>query len=286
MTDLASNGYSSLACNQRGYSPLASPSSVSDYNYEILALDVLQLADAAGFATFHLVAHDHGAVLSWHLAASAAGASRIKTLSALSIPHVDAFSDGLYGPTADVLQQFASQYFSMFVLPDSASMNAYFWYLTLGLTSDRGAEYSSGGGRASYSASDFQKALWWYNGASDAGVLAFPPNYSSWELFQAGQYSMSFLRTMFPPLPPNDGRPASVRTGPVSMPVLYVCGALDTAILCNREFALKTKDFVNVKKEDDYTYLEVNCGHDVTSDKCEDKDVVQKAIISHITKHE
>jgi pimeloyl-ACP methyl ester carboxylesterase len=278
MTSLAKLGYTSLACNQRGYSPRASPSSVSDYNYNYLASDVLQIATAAGFPSFHLVAHDHGAVLSWVLAASEAGSKRVKTLSALSIPHVDAFSDGLYGPNADVLQQYASQYFSMFVLPDSASINAYFWYLSLGLTSGRGREYSSG--LSAYAAADFQKALWWYNGVTDAGVMAFPPNYSSSQLVAAGQYSSAFLRTLFPPVPPNDGRPAPNRSGPVSMPALYVCGASDPSILCNREYAMKTSEFC----KGGYEYVEVACGHDVLSKGCKDADKVNAAIIRNIVK--
>ena len=112
MRELDAAGYRAAACNQRGYSPLAAPDEVEAYDYRLLAADVWAIADSLGFDTFHVVAHDHGAVLGWTLAASDAGASRILSYSALSIPHIDAFSSGLVGDGADPAQQIASQYFS------------------------------------------------------------------------------------------------------------------------------------------------------------------------------
>jgi pimeloyl-ACP methyl ester carboxylesterase len=252
---------------------------LSDYNYFLLAGDVLAIADTIGWPSFHLVAHDHGAVLSWVLSASPEGSARIKTLSALSIPHVDAFSAGLYGPDADLEQQIASQYFSMFVLPDSASLNAYFWYLMLGTTSGRGDEYSDG--VSGYAASDFQKALWWYNGAADASIMAFPPSFTALQLWAQGRYAAAVLRGLFPPVPPLEGRPASRPSGPVKMPVLFVCGTSDGSILCNRPYAKKTADYCL----GGYDYLEVACGHDVLGSACPDAAKVNQAVISHIMSH-
>ena len=34
---------------------------------------------------------------------------------------------GLFGPTADIEQQIASQYFTMFTLPNSSSIRGEFW---------------------------------------------------------------------------------------------------------------------------------------------------------------
>lgn len=45
------------------------------------------------------------AVLGWVAAASPEGAAQLLSYTALSIPHAKAFSDGLFGPTADVKQQ-------------------------------------------------------------------------------------------------------------------------------------------------------------------------------------
>ncbi len=116
---LASHGYHSVACNQRGYSPRASPDDESAYDYNLLAQDTFDIADAVnltlGGTTFHLIGkgfillrqvhvawqvvcrttgHDHGAVLGWVAATSADGARLIKSYTSLSIPHADAFSAG------------------------------------------------------------------------------------------------------------------------------------------------------------------------------------------------
>ena len=52
-----------VACDLRGYSPLASPDIAGEYDYSILQTDIWAIADALGFDTFHLVGHDHGAAL-------------------------------------------------------------------------------------------------------------------------------------------------------------------------------------------------------------------------------
>lgn len=57
--------------------------------------------------SFHLVGHDHGAALGWYTAAEDKGS--VLSYAALSVPHLDAFNAGLFGPTADVQQQIASQ---------------------------------------------------------------------------------------------------------------------------------------------------------------------------------
>jgi pimeloyl-ACP methyl ester carboxylesterase len=92
-----------VACDLRGYSPKASPSVLEEYLYETLATDVFAIADAAGFNKFHLVGHDHGAGLGWLVASMDAGA-RVLSWSALSVPHVDAFSTVLFGPEEDEAQ--------------------------------------------------------------------------------------------------------------------------------------------------------------------------------------
>lgn len=276
MKTLASNGFTSLACNQRGYSPTAAPEGVLSYNHSLLVNDVFAMADAAKFDNFHLVAHDIGAIVGWQVVASDRGHKRVKSFSALSIPHVDAFSAGLYGETADVAQQMASQYFSMFVLPNSASIRGNFWYRALGRTSGRGNEYVTG--VSSFSAKDFQKALYWYNGAKNDGILAFPPNFSWIYLAKAGMYSLAFLRIIFGG-EPNKGIPASNPIGNVYIPSLFVCGSQDPSILCNRDYALKTKDYC----KGGYQYVEVDCAHELLACSVElETEKVVNAIVGHI----
>eukprot|EP01079_Euglenida_sp_SAG-EU17-18_P002933 gene2933-3511_t len=124
MRTLGTLGFKSVACNQRAYSPGAAPSSKGDYLYTTLAADVLGIAGLAfgSAAKFHLIGHDHGAALGW-LVATTQSQNKVLTYTSLSIPHPNAFSDGLYGPSADPHQQVASQYFTMFTLNNSASLH-------------------------------------------------------------------------------------------------------------------------------------------------------------------
>ena len=113
---LAALNYSSIACNQRGYS-LDAPQNEQEYLYHHLRQDAFAVAAVYfGSSTrFHLIGHDHGAMLGWTMAASDNAHTRIASWTALSVPHADAFSNGLYGPNSDVDQQISSQYFTMFV---------------------------------------------------------------------------------------------------------------------------------------------------------------------------
>jgi len=259
MNQLAEAGYSSVACDQRGYSPHARPENETDYNYNKLRSDIFAVAEAVGFAKFHLVAHDHGAVLGYYAAGSDLGKSKIQSVSALSIPHPNAFAEGLYGPEADVDQQSASQYFTMFVKPNSAHSVS---FCAMGLASG----FSS--------CDDFQKAMWWYNGAMNVGVLSMPPLMSASELNSRGWTAMAALRLLWGGTP-NKGYAGKFPTGDMIMPTLFVCGKKDSAILCDHPFALKTKDHC----KGGYTYLEVDAGHTVTGNT---DGQVEGAILKHI----
>jgi hypothetical protein len=204
--------------------------------------------------------------------ASPEGQASLLSYSSLSIPHVDAFSAGLQGPAADLPQQIASQYFTMFILPDSASLHGGVFYYTLAKTS---GDSNSGtfGSKAA-----FQKAMWWYNGAFAASIMSAPPLMSASSLLSHGSVSMAALRGLFGGIP-NNGTAAAHPIGKISTPALYVCGKSDSAILCNRPYALATKDHVTGP----YTYLEVDCGHGVLScSKSGETDKVISGIVAHV----
>lgn len=93
------------------------PQAEDDYYYPKLASDVPAIADALGWRRFHLVTHDHGAVLGWVVAATYP--DRLASFTALAVPHVDAFSDALEKDPAQIA---ASQYFHVFVRPGSEEL--------------------------------------------------------------------------------------------------------------------------------------------------------------------
>ncbi len=104
---LAYAGYRAVAFDQRGYSPCARPEGVEEYRIDHLVGDALAVA---GEGRFHVVGHDHGAVVSWHLAAK--HGDRVRSLTALSVPHPLAFVTALASPDGD--QRIRSRYISLF----------------------------------------------------------------------------------------------------------------------------------------------------------------------------
>lgn len=103
-------GFRVLAPTQRGYSPGARPDGIRNYTADLLAGDIIALADQAGASTFHVLGHDWGAAVAWQLAADCP--ERVLTLSVLSIPHMRAFLSAMLRG-----QVFRSWYIGLFQLP-------------------------------------------------------------------------------------------------------------------------------------------------------------------------
>lgn len=109
---LAEAGYRAVAIDQRGYSPGARPAEVSQYALPLLVADVFGFAQALGADSFHLVGHDWGAIVGWAVAAQQP--ARLRSLTALAVPHVDAFMQALHG---DLDQMWRSKYVALFKAP-------------------------------------------------------------------------------------------------------------------------------------------------------------------------
>ena len=90
---LAEAGLRVVAPDQRGYSPGARPVGVEAYRTEALAQDVVDVADALGLDTFHLVGHDWGAAVAWCVAAH--HGERLRSLTTFSVPHLAAYNRAL-----------------------------------------------------------------------------------------------------------------------------------------------------------------------------------------------
>lgn len=86
---LSERGFRCLAPNQRGYSAGARPRGRRAYRLTELVADVVALIDASGAPRVHLVGHDWGAIVAWHVAQAVP--DRLSSLSTLSVPHPAAF---------------------------------------------------------------------------------------------------------------------------------------------------------------------------------------------------
>lgn len=265
MRVLAGQGYRCAAFDQRGYSPDASPDAESDYHYDKLREDLFAVAVAIGFERFHLVGHDHGALLSWYTAGSERGRQLLLSLTALSIPHPDAFSAGLLGDDADTQQQIRSQYFSVFTMPGAATMKGGLLYKVMGKNS--GFE----------TAEQFQKALWWYNGVFAAGVLSRPPSMSASTIAYHLEPRSAIFRMLFGGVP-DAGVPQTRPVGNIAMPTLYICGTQDRYILGSKPFALKTAGYCN----GGYSSFFPALGHGMDEDNGKWDEQVIDRIVKHI----
>ena len=113
MERLADEGYRCFAPDQRGYSPRARPNGIKEYAYQNLTIDVIALADAIGYARFHLIGHDWGSAVGWALIHL--HPDRVRSWTAMSVPHLDAFASAI---ADDADQRKRSQYMAFFMLPE------------------------------------------------------------------------------------------------------------------------------------------------------------------------
>ncbi|MEH1168137.1 alpha/beta fold hydrolase [Micromonospora sp. CPCC 205539] len=108
-------GLRTYAPDQRGYSADARPVAVADYRIPELVDDAVALLDALGLDSAHLVGHDWGAIVAWALAAR--HPERVRTLTAVSVPHPAAMAHAL---ATDRQQKARSSYIALFRQPGKA----------------------------------------------------------------------------------------------------------------------------------------------------------------------
>jgi pimeloyl-ACP methyl ester carboxylesterase len=141
---LAGAGYRVVAPDQRGYSPGARPDAVERYRVQHLVADVLAMAYEVGGHRFHLVGHDWGAAVAWQVAGR--HAQRLRTLTAVSVPHPAALSAAMADERSDQRQR--SAYMEMLrsegaaekLLADDAALLREF-YSSGGMAPDEAAPY-------------------------------------------------------------------------------------------------------------------------------------------------
>tara|TARA_Y100001970_G_scaffold195726_1_gene237927 strand:+ start:675 stop:1550 length:876 start_codon:yes stop_codon:yes gene_type:complete len=109
---LDNDGYQIIAPDQRGYSKGARPFQKSEYEIDKLSKDIINIADEFKINQFHLVGHDWGSAVGWHISSNYS--DKIITWTALSVPHLDAL---VYSMKNDSLQMKKSEYINFFNKP-------------------------------------------------------------------------------------------------------------------------------------------------------------------------
>ncbi|MET8309428.1 alpha/beta hydrolase [Micromonospora sp. NPDC005173] len=173
-------GLRTYALDQRGYSPGARPAAVAEYRIPELVADVVAVLDALGLDAVHLVGHDWGAVVAWAMAAE--HPERVRTLTAVSVPHPAAMAHALAN---DGQQKARSSYIALFRKPEKAEKVLLAWNATalrklLGGVGDatRVARYAD----PMREPGALTAALNWYRAMSradlaDVGQVAVPTTY-------------------------------------------------------------------------------------------------------------
>ncbi len=115
---LGAAGYRVIAPDQRGYSAGARPPDVEDYAIELIADNVVGMADALGIDEFHVVGHDFGGAAAWTVGGRHPG--RVLSLTSISTPHPAALTASI--GSADSDQADRSSYVDAFVRPGSENI--------------------------------------------------------------------------------------------------------------------------------------------------------------------
>lgn len=85
LSQLSAAGFRVVAPDQRGYNLSGKPIGFRAYDLDVLAADIVGLADAYGRTKFHLVGHDFGGLLAWWVATRYPG--RVERLVAINAFH-------------------------------------------------------------------------------------------------------------------------------------------------------------------------------------------------------
>ena len=109
---LAQAGCRVVVPDQRGYNQSDRPPGVAAYDLDVLALDIIGLADGLGARKLSLVGHDWGASVGWWIASR--HPERLDRFAALNAPHPAVWMDAM---RHDPQQRRKSRYVQAFRLP-------------------------------------------------------------------------------------------------------------------------------------------------------------------------
>lgn len=134
-------GLRTLAPDQRGYAATATPRSRRGYAVRELSLDVLALLDVAGIERAHIVGHDWGGAVAWHLAAR--HTARVSTVTVLSTPHPAALTWSLTRSRQALMSGYMGA-FQLPVLPERyLAPRLYGFYRSSGMPQERALRYAA-----------------------------------------------------------------------------------------------------------------------------------------------
>lgn len=112
----AEQGYRVIVPDQRGYNLSDKPPKAKDYHIDILAKDMVGLADALGYETFYLVGHDWGAAVSWWMAHRYP--ERIIKMGILNVPYPSLLAKAFRSSFKQLLRSWYMFFFQIPRIPE------------------------------------------------------------------------------------------------------------------------------------------------------------------------
>lgn len=109
---LARAGFRVVAPDQRGYGESDKPKGVQAYDLDVLAADIVGLADTLGRTRFSVVGHDWGGIVAWWIARN--HASRLAQMAVLNAGHPAVWKHMI---RHNDVQRRASRYVATLVVP-------------------------------------------------------------------------------------------------------------------------------------------------------------------------
>ncbi|UVF20092.1 alpha/beta hydrolase [Microvirga terrae] len=117
IASLAEAGFRVLAPDQRGYNLSDKPDGRRAYDLDVLAKDVVGLADALGRRTFSVVGHDWGGLVAWWTASRYP--DRIAKLAVLNAPHPSVAGSYIRSHPSQMLRSLYVGFFQIPRLPEA-----------------------------------------------------------------------------------------------------------------------------------------------------------------------
>jgi epoxide hydrolase 4 len=114
---LSALGFHVVAPDQRGYNLSDKPKGVASYDLDLLAADVIGLADHFGREAFSVAGHDWGAAVGWWLAGQHPG--RVQRFIAMNAPHPAVWVEAMRD---NPIQRQKSSYVRLFRIPRLAEV--------------------------------------------------------------------------------------------------------------------------------------------------------------------
>jgi pimeloyl-ACP methyl ester carboxylesterase len=114
---LADAGFRVVALDQRGYNLSAKPLGARSYELDILASDVLALADALDVSKVRLIGHDFGGLVAWQ--AATRHPERVQRLAVINAPHPEVVGSYMLRNPTQMMRSLYAGFFQLPFMPEA-----------------------------------------------------------------------------------------------------------------------------------------------------------------------